>query len=42
MGATVKPHNGIRVSTLVLTGVAVLVLAWLVMRWVEGNGRSRS
>ena len=40
MGATVKPHNGIRVSTLVLTGVAVLVLAWLVMRWVEGNGRS--
>jgi hypothetical protein len=40
MGATVKPHTGIRVSTLVLTGVAVLVLAWLVMRWVEGNSRS--
>ena len=37
MGAPVKPHTGIRVSTLVLTGVAVLVLAWLVMRWVEGN-----
>jgi hypothetical protein len=36
----VKPHTGIRVSTLVLTGVAVLVLAWLVMRWVEGNSRS--
>ena len=40
MGGTVKPHTGIRVSTLVLTGVAVLVLAWLVMRWVEGNSRS--
>jgi hypothetical protein len=40
MGETVKPHTGIRVSTLVLTGVAVLVLAWLVMRWVEGNSRS--
>ncbi|HEX5968289.1 MAG TPA: DUF3180 domain-containing protein [Intrasporangium sp.] len=35
-----KPHTGIRASTLVLTGVAVLVLAWLVMRWVEGNSRS--
>lgn len=40
MGAVVKPHTGIRVTTLVLTGLVVLVLAWLVMRWVEGSGRS--
>ena len=35
-----KPHSGIRVTTLVLTGLVVLVLAWLVMRWVEGSARS--
>ncbi|WP_353353319.1 DUF3180 domain-containing protein [Intrasporangium sp. DVR] len=34
----VRPHTGIRATTLVLTGLVVLVLAWLVMRWVEGSG----
>lgn len=37
MGAAVKRHPGIRVTTLALTGLVVLVLAWLVMRWVEGT-----
>jgi uncharacterized membrane protein len=32
----VKPHPGIRVTTLVLTGLAVLVIAWLVLRSVAG------
>jgi uncharacterized membrane protein len=40
MGAVVKPHTGIRVTTLVLAGLVVLVLAWLVMRWVEGSSGS--
>lgn len=37
MGPVVKRHPGIRVTTLVLTGLAVLVLAWLIMRWVEAS-----
>jgi hypothetical protein len=33
----VKPHSGIRPTTLVLTGLVVAVIAWLVMRWVESG-----
>lgn len=32
-----KPHAGIRVSTLVITGLVVAVLAWFVMSWVESG-----
>ncbi len=32
-----KPHAGIRATTLVLTGLVVAVFAWLVMRWVESG-----
>ena len=33
-----KPHSGIRVTTLVLSGLTMTVLAWLVLRWVASGG----
>jgi MFS family permease len=34
----VRPHSGIRVTTLVLAGLAMTVVAWLVLRWLSSNG----
>lgn len=33
-----KPHSGVRASTLVLVGLATTILAWLVLRWVSTSG----
>lgn len=32
-----RPHAGIRVTTLVLAGLAMTVVAWLVLRWVAAG-----
>lgn len=33
-----RPHSGIRVTTLVLAGLAMTVVAWLVLRWLASSG----
>ncbi|MFC7595572.1 DUF3180 domain-containing protein [Terrabacter sp. GCM10028922] len=33
-----RPHTGIRVTTLVLAGVTMTVLAWLGLRWLASGG----
>lgn len=33
-----RPHSGIRVTTLVLAGLAMTVVAWLVLRWLSSGG----
>ena len=33
-----KPHSGIRVTTLVLAGLTMTIVAWLVLRWVSAGG----
>lgn len=33
-----RPHPGIRVTTLVLAGLAMTVVAWLALRWVASGG----
>src|SRR4051794_29941729 len=38
MGAAVRPHSGIRVTTLVLAGLAMTVVAWLALRWRTSGG----
>src|SRR3954453_17933679 len=40
MGAAVTPHSGIRVSTLVLAGLAMTVVAWLGLRWLTAGGNA--
>lgn len=35
-----RPHSGVRVTTLVLTGLGVAVIAWLIMRWVESQANT--
>lgn len=33
-----RPHAGIRVTNLVLAGLTMVVLAWLVLRWLASGG----
>lgn len=33
-----RPHSGIRVTTLVLAGLAMTVVAWLALRWMTSGG----
>ncbi|HEU5241925.1 MAG TPA: DUF3180 domain-containing protein [Ornithinibacter sp.] len=33
-----KPHAGIRATTLVLAGLGMTIVAWLVLRWVSSGG----
>lgn len=35
-----RPHTGIRATTLVLAAVAMTVLAWLLLRWLASGGNS--
>lgn len=33
-----KPHSGIRVTTLVVVGLAMTIVAWLGLRWIGSGG----
>lgn len=33
-----KPHAGIRVTTLLLAAAAMMVIAWLLLRWLSSGG----
>lgn len=35
-----RPHHGIRATTLVLAAVAMTVIAWLLLRWLASGGNT--